>query len=621
MNQSTGSTHGNVRGEHYAKKIFDLPKFITAVLYPALDKYLDKAFPEFGFKRGPQGHWVATDAPVHYRDYGHRNNKLIGTGWGFRSLGTGRPAVLWLSYVNRRSFPTPDEFFSATKRLGERIRITWDWSVSRDEIQQALLQEKRDHILEALFAYAQGALHEEAGRYTRGYLARQVGFPLHKLQEIDIGFYPSVHEVQDALMEAQFTMEEDQNLSEVLGVFHPKWEGRIIGPVWDVSGARVVNLWGRHPGETPVGEAEYVSLNRPDPSQPFGGKEFPIGLHRAAQLKKKNLLLVESPVHALMVQSMGVEDPFPIAAGGKLTSDQARTLQKFLQRSGTLTLNFDYNPNLTDIHVTSNEAIETLTGNTYPLYVVDPVEMAGKGNYPRRVDPASLIRTKGVQHYRVLLSKRTDVQHYRGHAKVVEYASDDPQQQDTGKDVIDTVEGLVDSLEGRHRAPELDELFNSIAMDTPIDLPEEEDEGEIEFEIPQKKAPSTSAIQPPPDSDPMNRILNHAKSIMEYEGLERATEFLQSQLKKEAAARVVEESQTPSGPMESDTARFSPHSPDPKAGQLAESLRGGLAKIAREVEEGKMEISAALEIVLRCQRGVQSLLEAIQRRSAEPPSP
>ncbi len=441
MNQSSSSIQSNVRGEHYAKKIFELPKFISAILYPALDKYLDKAFPEFAFKRGPHGYWVATDAPVHYRDYGHRQSRLIGSGWGFRSLGTGRPAMLWLSYVNRRVFPSPNEFFGATKKLGERIRITWDWTASRDEIELAILQEKRDHVLEALFSFAQGALQDEAGRYARGYLARQVGFPLHKLVEMDIGYYPSVHEVQSALAEAQFDSEEDRNQSEVLGLYHPKWEGRILGPVWDLSGTRVVNLWGRHPGDTPVGESEYVSLNRPDPSQPFGGKEFPIGLHRAAQLKKKNLLLVESPVHALMVHSMGVEDPFPLAAGGKLTRDQAQSIQRYLQRSGTLTLNFDYNPSGADIHTTSNEAIDTLSGNTYPIYVVDPVEMAGKGTYPRKVDPASYIRTKGVQNYRVLLSKRTDVKHYRGHAKVVEFATDDPQQQNTGKDVIDTVEG------------------------------------------------------------------------------------------------------------------------------------------------------------------------------------
>ncbi len=621
MNQSSGSVQGNVRGEHYAKKIFELPKFITAILYPALDKYLDKAFPEFAFKKSPNGHWMATDTPVHFRDYGHRNNRLIGSGWGFRSLGTGRPPMLWLSYVNRRNFPPENEFFAATKKLGERIRITWDWAASREEIEQAILQEKRDHVLEALFSFAQGSLQDEPGRYARGFLARQIGFPLDKLAEMDIGFYPSVNEVQNALAEAQFNSEYDQNHAEVLGFYHPKWEGRIIGPVWDVSGTRVVNLWGRYPGETPVGESEYVSLNRPDPSQPFGGKEFPIGINHAAHLKRKNLLLIENPVHALMVRSMGVDDPFPLSAGGKLTREQAQTLQKYLQRSGNLILNFDYDPNLTDIHTITNEAIESLSGNTYPLYVVDPVEMAGKGHYPRKVDPASYIRTKGVQNYRVLLSKRTDVHHYRGHAKVVEYASDDSQHTDTGKEVIDTIEGLVDSLEGRQRSPELDELFNNIVMDSPVEVPlEDEDEGGVE--VPPRSSlhiDRSPLDSPSPSDDPMKKIMDHAKSIMEHEGLERATEYLQNQLKKDPPSMSLEaaaHAPSPTG-SEGDAEQISSEIAHPKAEYLAESLRGGLEKIASEVESGQMAIAPALEIILRCQTGIQRLLQAIQRKSSD----
>lgn len=611
MDPLSSSAKSNVRGEHYAKKIFELPKFLTAVIYPALDKYLDKAFPEFGFKRSPQGHWTASDAPVHFRDYGHRAGRLIGTGWGFRSLGTGRPAMLWLSYVNRRTFPTPGEFMMAVKKLGERIRVTWDWTASRDEVEQAILQEKKDHVLEALFAYSQGALQDEAGRYARGFLARQVGFPLHKLPEIEIGYYPSVHEVQSALIEAQYNDEEDRNLAEILGLYHPKWENRIIGPIWDVTGTRVVNLWGRYPGETPVGESEYVGLNRPDPNQPFGGKEFPIGLHRAAQLKKKHLLLIENPVHALMVHSLGVEEPFPIAAAGKLTRDQAHTIQRYLQRSGSLTLNYDYNPQLTDIHTTSNEAIETLAGNTYPLYVVDPVEMAGKGTYPRRVDPASYVRTKGIQNYRVLLSKRTDVQHYRGHAKVVEYATDDPQQQNTGKDVIDAIEGLVDTLEGRQRSVELDELFNSIVLEGPVEISdlEEEETGEDFSPIPRPKSASSSHL---PLDDSMQRIMEHAKSIMEYEGLARATEFLQSQLQK--SALIGDPSHEAAARVEGMAERISPQMAHPKEEGLAANLRAGLERVASDVEAGKMSPVAALEIVLRCQSGIQRLVEAIQRR-------
>jgi len=618
--ESRSST--SVRGEHHTKKISDLSQFLTGVIYPALDKNLDIAFPEFGFKRGPNGFWVATQAPVNFKGYGYTKGKLIATGWGFRSLGTGQPAILWLSYANKLDYPRGPAFFDAVRKLGAKVRVTWDWECPREEIRAAELQERRDHFLEAFFAYAQGALNADCGKFARGYLSRNVGFPLHKLPELDLGYYPSVDEVRRGLNEAGYRSDDADNTGEVLGLFHPKWEGRLILPCWDLDGRRVVNVWGCFPGETPVGEMVYVCLNRPDPNQPFGSRDLPVGLHMAKKLKKRHLLLVQNPLDTLLIHSLGVDEPFPIASGDKMTFEQAETIKKYLQRSGDLTLNFDYDPNVDDIHAETSAALDFLGNSAFRLFAVDPIEMAGKGGYPKRVDPALFIRTKGLQSYRALVSKRTDAAHYRGHAQVTEYNPDNSNDEETPKDVIDAVETLVGVVEERQRAPELDQVFQSLVLNSESAAPVDDEE----------EAP---AIAPEEGEEEIKEstydiMIKHAQSILELEGQERATSYLLDELQKITGeeSTTLAEAYTKTLDPKSDNRQigfFRAPSATQSSGpedvvrksralsqKLADNVKQGLVKVARDVAAEKIRPGDALRIVASCQEGVQILVKAIQ---------
>ena len=615
-----------MRGEHYSKTIVDLRKFLAAVVYPALERNLDKAFPEFRFVRNRNGVWVAETAPVHYTGYGHRQGKLVGTGWGFRSLITGAPAMLWLSYFNKGVFPRGKLFAQAVAKLAARVRITYKSEPSGEEILEAETEERRDHFLEAFLAYSQGQLAGDLGRPARAYLSRSIGLPPNRLAELDLGFYPSAGEVRAAMSSSGYDTEEDRNLAEVLGLYHPKWEGRIVGPWWDLNGRTIVNLWGRLPGETPFGQEVFVNLNRPGMRESFGSRDIPILLHEAQRLGKQNLVLLESPIKALLTLSLGLKDPFPISTGGPLTPEQTKVLNEYLRRSGSLTLNMDYNPNASDIHADTCRALDALGQATFQIFVVDPVEMAGKGGHPRPVDPASHIRGKGIQSYKALLSKRIPARHYRGHALVREYNPSDNLTEETPTDIIHSVEDFVGEIEERQRAPELDKMFHDALM---ADFSAEEPS------VPEAVVES-GAIHPERGTkvEAVEKLFNQAKSLVEILGPDRTTEFLRAELNdlllpkgggnglappSEVGARVggPYREPPPSPPIPVQVLDLRPDSEPKQPEQVAELLvrwEQDYSNLIQGVASGALSVPQTVDVLLRSQQWVQTLLASLQDR-------
>ena len=612
-----------MRGEQYPQKVMDLGNFLTAVVYPALSTNLDKAFPEFKFRRRRDGTWVAETAPVHYTGYGHRQGKLVATAWGFRSLTTGAPFVMWLSYLNKGVFPRGSAFVQSVAKLAAKVRVTFKWDPKPEEVRQAEIQERRDHFLEAFLAFAQGELSGELGKYARAYLSRNVGLPPNRLTDLDLGYYPSPEEVRRAMHDSGYETEEDDNLAEVLGLYHPKWEGRIVGPWWDLNGRSILNLWGRLPGETPVDQSVFVNLNRPGHRELFGSKDIPIQLHEAQKQGRKNLVLLESPVKALLATSLGLVDPFPISTGGPIAKPQVATLCEYLKRNGSLTINMDYDPASTDIHAGTCRVLETMGEVPFQVFVVDPVEMAGKGGHPKSVDPASYIRSKGIQSYKALLSKRTPARHYRGHAMVRMYNPTDHKTEDTPKDVTGAIEDFVGSIEEKRRSPELDRLFHETVLDPNTDL-----DPDLVGVLPDSDSPDEEFVPPDPSSSrpraakatSVDTLLREAKSLVGILGPERTAEFLQSQLSgllleevgggltppEEAGTRV----RPPAG-----GAGTNPSGPLPRnLEKLAANIQKGFEGIARGVNAGEVSPRDAIGILLHCQAGIQTLLTSLQER-------
>ncbi len=97
--------------------------FLKTQVYPALSEHLDAAFPEFNFRPDEKKWWIAQDAPDAYAAYGHKQRKLVATGWGFQTLKVDKPPVTWLMYLNGGTWPRGEEFWNAVETLCEMAGV------------------------------------------------------------------------------------------------------------------------------------------------------------------------------------------------------------------------------------------------------------------------------------------------------------------------------------------------------------------------------------------------------------------------------------------------------------------------------------------------------------------
>jgi len=179
------------------------------------------------------------------------------------------------------------------------------------------------------------------------------------------------------------------------GLFDSKWAGCIVGPWKDLQG-RIVNVWGWQPNQTsiPLGDTDGCTLFESD--DPLGGKATPFDLEQAALLHKRDLLLAEGPLKALLARSLGLVSPFPVAAGGDLNAGQIQAFQDFLYQEGSLTVCWDYDPHT---HGTSRDqtalTLQRLKKADFPVYVVDPLLMAGVGGRKKKVSLDQFVLASG----------------------------------------------------------------------------------------------------------------------------------------------------------------------------------------------------------------------------------
>ncbi|MEE8161195.1 MAG: DnaB-like helicase C-terminal domain-containing protein, partial [Acidobacteriota bacterium] len=251
--------------------------------------------------------------------------------------------------------------------------------------------EFRSSFLAVFITYARSVLRSTAGRTMRNYLIGRRGFPQKKLQELGVGFYIAPEDVWHYLKKAGRDLEEVRSW----GLFDSKWAGCIVGPWKDLQG-RIVNVWGWQPNQTsiPLGDTDGCTLFESD--DPLGGKATPFDLEKAALLHKRDLLLVEGPLKALLARSLGLVSPFPVAAGGDLNAGQIQAFQDFLYQEGSLTVCWDYDPHT---HGTSRDqtalTLQRLKKADFPVYVVDPLLMAGVGGRKKKVSLDQFVLASG----------------------------------------------------------------------------------------------------------------------------------------------------------------------------------------------------------------------------------
>ena len=94
----------------------DLADWRKNTLGPALGKKLETAFPEFGFRRGSGGWWIATKLPA---GVSVKKGDLSATGFGFKGWSVSESSFKsWADYLEDKGHAFPEN-------LKELARLEW----------------------------------------------------------------------------------------------------------------------------------------------------------------------------------------------------------------------------------------------------------------------------------------------------------------------------------------------------------------------------------------------------------------------------------------------------------------------------------------------------------------
>ena len=267
----------------------------------------------------------------------------------------------------------------------------WQSRWTAEDFKRHKRLEERSSLLGMFMAYTHSVFVSSAGKTVRDYLAERRGFPEARLKELDLGLYPALEDAWHYLKKTSSDLEE----LRARGLFEPSWTGCILASWKDLQG-RTVNIWGWQPWEVPTKQDPLKGYFLFGEDDPLGGRRQPFYLDVAARLDKRDLVLVEGPITALLAHCLGLQNPFPVAAGGNLNKAQVETFKSYLGHGGSLTLCWDYDP---EVYGTGKDkAFRTrnlLKKVDFPVYVVDASLLAENGKAKTKVGVDEFILTKG----------------------------------------------------------------------------------------------------------------------------------------------------------------------------------------------------------------------------------
>lgn len=437
--------------KHTQRTPMGLLDFHDTVVRPALEAGLDRAFPEFGFVPKSGGWWKATKAPPGFEDYGVREGKLTANRRGVRSFKTSRVFVLWEAYVLGRhadDMPAGRDYYEAVVKLAGLLGL--DASVlDRGRTPEQLAKEEAkvctNDLLEDFHELLNGLLNhdepgplKEKGDAARAYL-RGRGFSPEYVAD-NFGLVSSPDEVIGDLLNMGWTAEELKAAGVTGGdgniVNH--WRGRITFPWRDTYG-RVITMGGRDitVAVEPAKKYVYLAVSRGDSI--FGLNSAT----RSATFRREGLVVVESPMAAMLFESLGMDNVVALGgAGNLLTSERWKTLARVKPHSITLVLDND-KPKANGARP-GLEALETAVDNLnradlgLNVYVVDPDSLG------QHKGPDDYAQALGIKAFRDLLANRRPWVTWRAMTLLgpVTPASPEAERRDATIRVLDFVEAV-----------------------------------------------------------------------------------------------------------------------------------------------------------------------------------
>lgn len=367
--------------------------FYEREVLPALFARLDTAFPEFGWKRDRQG-WTATKkvSSVDAR----ADRVVCHKPFGFYVHGG--EATTWLSYVHEGSRPQGRDFVAAVRKLAmlagvdaspldlalsSEVRATWE------------KRERKAGALEAFLATSKAALLGDAGRGTRDYLVSR-GFTDAEIGDLELGVYTTPADVKRSLMVAGYSEDE----VAAAGLADARWAGRLVGAMRNRFG-RLETFFARD--LTGKAEPKYLYLTGASKPDLFG-----LDVALRTEAGKENLVLVEGVLDVVHLHARGFSGVAAIG-GSSVSTAKLEALASAGVRRVTIALDYDPSdkgfPGLDGTRATVENAHK---GNNVPVvYTLHPNELQKASGTPevQKVDPDSLVRTKGLQAFRNALTK------------------------------------------------------------------------------------------------------------------------------------------------------------------------------------------------------------------------
>ncbi len=357
----------------------DLREFYTDVVLPALAERLDRAFPEFGWKRDPQG-WVATNEEMTHRVLGVRAERVVAHGPAPRGfLVHGADATLWTAYLNGGVVPRGRAFGAVVRQIAERAGI------ETSPIDRPRPRDHRAELLETFFALSVAELRGNAGAQARDYL-EQRGLPADAIDHAGLGVVPSRHFTKSALEAAGYS-ELEIDRSGVLA--DPRWPGRLCG-TWRDERGNARTMWARSLEDTDA-SSRYLYLTGASRTglPPYGLSD----VLRLPPPERTELVLVEGLVDVHHLQAKGMAN---IAAVGG-----ARVDPDLIPRIGRL--GFDTIVLALDNDPAGREGTSRAVETACRAKEAPALRMLAPGQLGASKDPDGFVREHGVEKFRYLI--------------------------------------------------------------------------------------------------------------------------------------------------------------------------------------------------------------------------
>lgn len=367
-----------------------LHEFYVQQVLPQLFEHLDRAFPEFSWTRTAIG-WKGTRRTENGRlDRVPYQVISCNQPWGFVTAdGT---TISWLSYANGGSNPNEQEFVRSVYELARRADVpvaNTDWGHA--EIQNAVTEQRQADLLEDFVAHCHLRLSSAAGQSILAGLRDGYGVSVSDLDELTVGVYTTTQEVGEHLLRRGYSHEE---VTQAAVAGDHRLSSRLIIP-WRDRWGQLKTVVARDLLRRQASAGIDLYLKGGTRTGVFG---LDVALRESSE-GKKHLVLVDSILDVIYLQSLGVRNAAAITGHNKMPVSHH---WEQLASAGVHAVTLAVTDSSAWVKQTTSAVRESNQARQSPeIHVVDT------GQLGSRQTAADFVRQHGLKPFRDLLQRRT----------------------------------------------------------------------------------------------------------------------------------------------------------------------------------------------------------------------